>query len=115
VTAGQFFKKFSPTILGGAGIFLILMCGQSSTQGLGALSQLLGGSSNHSRTSTNSGGAVSVQREAAPYIGKFEGKQQGPGTRFDTQFACYPAHDAALPHSNTFVCYTPEASNSGTE
>ena len=116
MTGGQFCRKLSQAIIGGAGIFLILLCGQSSAQGLGALSQLLGGSTNHSGMASHSGGAISVQRETAPYLGKFEGKQhQGSGSHLNTQFACYPAHDAALPRTDAFVCYTPEASDGGTE
>jgi hypothetical protein len=81
VTGGQFCRKLSQAIIGCAGIFLILLCGQSSAQGLGALSQLLGGSTNHSGMASHSGGAISVQRETAPYLGKFEGKQhQGSGS-----------------------------------
>jgi hypothetical protein len=109
------FKKLSVAIVAGLTVLLILLCTQSFAQGLGGLSQLLGGSS-HSRGSSHSGSAVSVERNAAPYLGKFDGKQnEGSGTRLNTEFACYPAHDAALPQSNTFVCYTPETANGGTE
>lgn len=53
---------------------------------------------------------VSVERNVAPYVGKFSGKQKAPSYEGDlnAHFACYPALDAALPNNRTFVCYTAE-------
>lgn len=54
--------------------------------------------------------AVTVERNVAPFVGKFAGKQKAPSYEGDlnAQFACYPAHDAALAQTTTFVCYTAE-------
>lgn len=87
----------------------------SSGQGSGGLSQLFGGGSTHSRNSNRSNGAVTVERNSAPFVGNFDGKQKkGAGADLNAEFACYPAHDSALPDDNAFVCYTPETpSNAG--
>jgi len=91
--------------------FLVASFGQSAAQGLGALGQLLGGGSKHQQQ--NSGqpnNAVTVERNVAPFVGKFAGKQKAPSYEGDlnAHFACYPASDAALPQTRTFVCYTAE-------
>ena len=130
-------KKASALTAAGTMIFLVALSGQSFAQGFGGLGQLLGGGSNAqgssgngqgfgglsqllgggSRRSRNSNGAsagVTVQRSAAPYIGIFDGKQKHtPGGNLSAQFACYPAHDSALPQSDTFVCYTAERQTPG--
>jgi hypothetical protein len=83
------------------------------------LSQLFGGSGGggsggggHQRPD---GSAISVERSAPPYTGKFSGKQdsQGVQSTITAQFACYPAHDADIPQSNAFVCYTGNSDASG--
>ena len=82
----------------------------SSGQGFGGVSQLFGGGSMHSKNSSRSSGAVTVERSSAPYVGSFDGKQKkGSGADLNAEFACYPAHDSALPDTNAFVCYTAEA------
>jgi len=92
--------------------FLVANPGQSAAQGLGALGQLLGGGGSK-RQQQNSGqpnNAVTVERNVAPFVGKFAGKQKTPSYEGDlsAHFACYPASDAALPQTRTFVCYTAE-------
>ena len=93
--------------------FLVACLGQSFAQGLGGLGQLLGGGGGSRHQQQNSGqtnNAVTVERDVAPFVGKFSGKQKAPSYEGDlnAQFACYPAHDAALPQTRTFVCYTAE-------
>jgi hypothetical protein len=66
------------------------------------------------RNSSQSNGAITVTRDASPFVGMFHGKQNaGSADHLSAQFACYPAHDSALPQENTFVCYVPEASSGG--
>ncbi|MFZ1121817.1 MAG: hypothetical protein WB580_23200 [Candidatus Binataceae bacterium] len=94
-------------------VFLVACLGQSFAQGLGGLGQLLGGGGGSRHQQQNSGqpnNAVTVERDVAPYVGKFAGKQKAPSYEGDlnARFACYPAHDAALPQTRTFVCYTAE-------
>lgn len=97
--------------MAGMGFLLVVLCGRSSAQDLSSLLQKFGGGSKQSQNSSQSDGAISVKRKAAPFVGMFDGKQSASsGTHLNAQFACYPAHDSALPHENTFVCYTPEAS-----
>ena len=89
---------------------------QSLAQGLGGLEQLLGGGGsmhrrqNPGQNSQQPNNAVSVERNIAPYIGKFSGKQKASSYEGDlnANFACYPALDSALPNNRTFVCYTAE-------
>ena len=98
--------------MAGIGILLIVLCGQSSAQSLGSLSQMFGGGSKPARNSNQSNGAITVTRDASPFVGMFHGKQNtGSADHLSAQFACYPAHDSALPQENTFVCYAPEASS----
>lgn len=98
-------------------VFLAASFRRSGAQGLGGLSQLLGGgglgggSSMHRRQDSGQpNNGVSVERNVAPFIGKFSGKQKAPSYEGDlnANFACYPALDAALPNDRTFVCYTAE-------
>jgi hypothetical protein len=90
---------------------------QSFAQGLGGLEQLLGGGGSGRRqhvsgqpSTSQLNNAVTVERNIAPFIGKFSGKQKAPSYEGDlnANFACYPARDAALPNDRTFVCYTAE-------
>jgi|HubBroStandDraft_1064217.scaffolds.fasta_scaffold1175057_1 hypothetical protein len=94
-------------------VFLIAGFGQSRAQSLGGLGQLLGGGGGSRHQQQNSGqsnSGVSVQRNVTPFVGRFVGKQKEPSyeTDLNAQFACYPATDAALPQTKTFVCYTAE-------
>jgi len=95
--------------------FFIAWPRTSSAQGFSGLSQLFGGGSMHSRNSSKSNNAVTVERNSAPYVGSFDGKQkQGSGADLNAEFACYPAHDSALPDTNAFVCYRAQTpSNTG--
>ena len=111
-------KKFTKLGAAATAVFAALFLawpGTSSAQGFSGLSQLLGGGSTHSRNSSQSNGAVTVERNSAPYLGSFDGKQKkGSGADLNTEFACYPAHDSALPNTNAFVCYTAQTpSNTG--
>ena len=106
-------KRFSAVATTGVVIFLVACVSQSVAQGLGGLGQLLGGGGGARHQQQNSGqpsSAVTVQRDAAPFVGKFVGRQKEPSyeTDLNAQFACYPASDAALPKTKTFVCYTAE-------
>jgi hypothetical protein len=96
----------------GVVVFLVASFGQSAAQGLGALGQLLGGggSKHQQQNSGQPNNAVTVERNVAPFVGKFAGKQRAPSYEGDlnAHFACYPASDAALPQTRTFVCYTTE-------
>jgi hypothetical protein len=79
--------------------------------GGGGLSQLFGGGGGggqRHQASQSNGGGISVERSAPPLTGKFTGKQDSDGMQstITAQFACYPAHDADIPQSNAFVCYT---------
>ncbi|HTY54266.1 MAG TPA: hypothetical protein VMB26_03645 [Candidatus Binataceae bacterium] len=112
-------KKVAAATIVGAALLLMFSPGQSFAQGFGGLSQFLGGGGNgggqrHSQSSGNSN-AVTVQRDAEPYVGNFEGKQKEPGADLDlsAHFVCYPGHDAALPQSNTYVCYTAGGAGTG--
>jgi hypothetical protein len=94
-------------------VFLIAGVGQSLAQSLGGLGQLLGGGGGSRHQQQNSGqpnSGVTVQRNVTPFVGRFVGKQKEPSyeTDLNAQFACYPATDAALPQTKTFVCYTAE-------
>jgi hypothetical protein len=101
-------------------VFLVASVGQSLAQGLGGLGQLgqlLGGSagggagaSRHQEQDSDVANVVSVERDVAPFLGKFAGKQKAPSYEgeLSARFACYPARDAALPQTRTFVCYTAE-------
>jgi hypothetical protein len=104
-------KKLSAVIMAGMGFLLIVLCGRSSAQSLSSLSQMFGGGSKQSNNSSQSNAAITVKRNAAPFLGTFDGKQTASsGSQLNARFACYPAHDSALPHENTFVCYTAEGS-----
>jgi hypothetical protein len=98
------------TVFVGATTLLLLFClvlpGSSRAQGIEGVSQLLGGlglSSNSGQSSA----PVTVQRNAPPYSGIFNGKETtGSETKsLDAKFACYPAHDPAFDQTDTFVCY----------
>jgi hypothetical protein len=86
----------------------------SGGNGGGGLSQLFGGGSggggprHQQYQQSDSASGISVERSAPPLTGKFTGKQDSSGmqTTITAQFACYPAHDADIPQSNAFVCYT---------
>lgn len=67
-----------------------------------------GGGQRRQPQSQPDGGGISVERTAPPLTGKFTGKQDSDGMQstITAQFACYPAHDADIPQSNAFVCYT---------
>ena len=108
-------KKVAAVTTAGTAFLLIALSGQSFAQNFGGLPQFLGGGQKQSHSSSASGGAVSVQRDATPYIGTFDGKQKegGANLSLSAQFACYPAHDSALPQSNTYVCYTSGGSSAG--
>jgi hypothetical protein len=96
--------------------FLVASFEQSLAQGLGGLEQFLGGSSGQRRqysghaSTGQPNNAVTVERNTAPFVGKFSGKQKAPSYEGDlnANFACYPALDGALPNNRTFVCYTAE-------
>jgi hypothetical protein len=112
------FKKITAAAIVGAALLLMFSPGQSFAQGLSGLSQFFGGNNNqqqHSHSSGSSNTAVSVQRDAEPYVGTFEGKQKEPGANLDlnAHFVCYPGHDAALPQSNIYVCYMAGATDTG--
>jgi hypothetical protein len=103
-------------------VFLVASFGQTLAQGLGGLGQLgqlLGGGGGggggsgaprHQEQNSDPADVVSVERDVAPFLGKFAGKQKAPSYEGDlsARFACYPARDAALPQTRTFVCYTAE-------
>jgi hypothetical protein len=103
--------------------FFVALSGQALAQGFN-LGQLLGGGGGGgggddgggggSRHQRSDGSGVSVERSAPPFTGKFTGKQEDRGaeTTMTAQFACYPAHDADIPQSNAFLCYT-GGSNAG--
>ena len=118
-------KKTGAVTALGVALFLVASFGQSFAQGLGGLQQFLGGGSSallggggsgHRRQYSdqpNNGqpnNAVTVERNVAPFIGKFSGKQKASSYEGDlnANFACYPAVDAGLPNDRTFVCYTGE-------
>jgi hypothetical protein len=87
--------------------------GSQQPQGFGGLSQLLGvGGSQHSRSSDQSGTAVTVQRGAAPYTGDFSGKEATSSGfhSFSSRFTCYPARDPVFAQTETFVCYAAQTS-----
>jgi hypothetical protein len=85
--------------------------GGAGNGGGGGLGSLFGGGSGggqRHQASQSNGGGISVERSAPPLTGKFTGKQDSDGMQssITAQFACYPAHDADIPQSNAFVCYT---------
>jgi len=108
-------NKVTAVTMVGTAFLLMVLSGPSFAQNLGGLSQFLGGGQKHSSSSSKSSNAVTVQRDATPYIGTFDGKQKegGANLSLSAEFACYPAHDSALPQSNTFVCYTAGTSSTG--
>ena len=69
-------KQLSVVTIVGIGFLLIVMCGRSFAQGLGSLSQIFGGGSKQSRSSTQTNGAITVTRDATPFVGRFDGKQK---------------------------------------
>ena len=105
------------TVFIGATALLLLSClilpYSSQAQGVDGLSQLLGGlglSGGSPGNSGNSGQAnapITVQRNAPPYTGMFNGKEStGSETKsLDAKLACYPAHDPAFDQTDTFICY----------
>lgn len=113
-------KKTGAVAALGVALFLVASFGESFAQGFGGLQQFLGGgssgllgggSSGHRRQySGQPNNAVTVERNVAPFIGKFSGKQKASSYEGDlnANFACYPAVDAGLPNDRTFVCYTGE-------
>jgi hypothetical protein len=108
-------KKTGAVAALGTVLFILASFGQPLAQGfggLGGLGQLLGGggSMHRQQYSGQSNNAVTVERNIAPFVGKFSGKQKAPNYEGDlnANFACYPALDSALPNSRTFVCYTAE-------
>jgi hypothetical protein len=114
-------KKTGAVAVLGVVLFILASFAQSGAQGLGGLEQLLGGGSlggggsmhrgqNQGQNSRQPNNAVSVERNVAPFVGKFSGKQKASSYEgdLDANFACYPAVDAALPNDRTFVCYTGE-------
>ena len=101
--------------MAGIAFLLIVLCGRSYAQDLSSLSQMFGGGSKQSPNSSQPD-AITVKRDASPFVGKFDGKQNASsGSQLNAQFARYPAHDSALPHENAFVCYTAETSSGGPE
>jgi hypothetical protein len=117
---GRLQKTGAVAVLGVV-LFILASFAQSGAQGLGGLEQLLGGGSlggggsmhreqNQGQNSRQPNNAVSVERNVAPFVGKFSGKQKASSYEgdLDANFACYPAVDAALPNDRTFVCYTGE-------
>lgn len=103
-------KKLSAATMVGIGFLLIVMCGRSLAQGFGGLSQIFGGGPKQSQNSSQSNAAITVKRNVTPFVGMFDGKQNANSvTPLKARFACYPAHDSALPQDNTFLCYTPKA------
>jgi hypothetical protein len=95
------------------GLSQLLGNGSQQSQGFGGLSQLFGGGgSRHSRSSAQSGTAVTVQRGAAPYTGEFTGKETTSSGfhSLSSRFACYPAHDPVFAQTETFVCYAAQTS-----
>src|SRR5690348_9576016 len=87
-------------------VVLLGFPGSLHAQGLGGLSQLLGGFQQNHRSDRSETG-VSVERGAAPYLGEFVGTRSTnsePRT-FNSWFPCYPAVDPALAQTQTFVCY----------
>ena len=84
----------------------------------GGLSQLFGGGGGGGQRHQppgQPGGGISVERSAAPFTGKFVGRQQDQGVEntMTAQFACYPASDSDISQSKTFVCYSaPTSENS---
>jgi hypothetical protein len=129
-------SRFATIALAALTMFLLASSGQASAQGFGlgqllggggggngggsggnsggGLSQLFGvgsggGGPRHQQyQQSDSASGISVERSAPPLTGKFTGKQDSSGmqTTITAQFACYPAHDADIPQSNAFVCYT---------
>jgi hypothetical protein len=104
-------KKLSAVTMVGIGFLLIVMCGRSFAQGLSSLSQIFSGGSKQSQNSSQSNAAITVKRDVTPFVGVFDGNQNASSiTHLNARFACYPAHDSALPRDNTFLCYTAKAS-----
>ena len=88
-------------------LVLLALSGQSWAQGLSGLSKLLGGNPGQTRNSSRSDTALTVERNATPYVGSFDGTQNDKSqSRLHAEFACYPAHDPALAQTRAFVCYT---------
>jgi hypothetical protein len=113
---GSALHRIAPRVVSAVFVALTLILGEAHAQGLGGLGQLLGGGSGGSRyqqrnsNSNQPSSAITVERNIAPYVGRFAGKQKASAYQgdLDANFACYPAHDAELPESRTFVCYTAE-------
>src|SRR5215469_15519613 len=78
-------------------VLLLAIFSEAHAQGLGGLGQLLGGggSRRQQNSSGQSGSAVTVERNIAPFVGRFTGKQKARSYQGDlnANFACYPAHD----------------------
>jgi hypothetical protein len=108
----------SPKRVAGAVAIVLFFssAGLLQAQGLGGLSQLLGGGGlEHSRGSGQSGNAVTVERGAAPYTGEFTGKEATSSGlhSFSSPFTCYPAHDSVFAQTETFVCYAAQSPTQG--
>jgi len=109
-------NRIAPRVVFVAFAVLTLIFSQAHAQGLGGLGQLFGGGGGGSRyqqrnsNSNQPSSAITVERNIAPFVGRFAGKQKASSYQGDlnANFACYPAHDAELPESRTFVCYTAE-------
>lgn len=94
-------------------VCLLMLTAQASAQGMSSLSQLFG---DHSHSSSQSATSVVVHRDSAPFVGTFNGQQEvAPDESLKAKFACYPAHDSALPHDQAFICYMPSTSTSASE
>ncbi len=69
-------RKFVAAAVAGLVVFLIALSSQSSAQSFGSLSNLLGGGSKSRGQSGKSSAAVTVQRDANPFVGQFLGKRK---------------------------------------
>jgi hypothetical protein len=115
-------RKFVIVILVAVAMNLVMLSGASWAQGISGLSQLFGGGSGGSGGSRSRGqnsqqqepdNAITIYRDTAPYVGTFHGKQTvATENTLQTQFACYPARDPALPNDQTFVCYNATSTTS---
>lgn len=105
-------KPIAPRVIFAAIAILTVIFGEAHAQGLGGLGQLLGGGGSRyqQRNPSQPSNAITVERNVAPFVGRFAGKQKASSYQGDlnANFACYPAHDAELPETRTFLCYTAE-------
>jgi hypothetical protein len=99
-------RRFVIAIFVLVGMNLFVLSGSSWAQGISNLSQLFGGSAGNRSRGQQPENAITVYRDREPYVGTFRSKQTvGTQNTLQTQFACYPARDPALPNDQTFVCY----------